>query len=117
MDATGRRRFLPIVLVVATIGYRTDSSRDGFPTTHETLRRVGRRLSETCSERELTAIASRGSEILARLEPSERAALGEGYFRFQVDRPVVVDVAAPIDSVPFWLADRGFRETKLSLVN
>ena len=29
----------------------------------------------------------------------------------------MVDVAAPIDSIPFWLADRGFRETDLSLVN
>jgi hypothetical protein len=117
MDATGRRQFLPIVLVVATIGCWTESSRDSVPSTREVLRRVGRRLSEICSERELTAIASRGSEILARLEPSERAALGEGHFRFQVDRPVVVDVAAPIDSVPFWLADRGFRGTELALVN
>ena len=29
----------------------------------------------------------------------------------------MVDVAAPIESVPFWLADRGFRETGLSLAN
>jgi acid phosphatase type 7 len=117
MDATGRRRFWPIVLAVTTIGCWTESSQHGFPSPLETLRRVGRRLSATHSERELTAIASRGPEILARLEPSERAALGEGYLRFQVDRPVVVNVAAPVGSVPFWLADRGFRETGLSLAN
>jgi hypothetical protein len=117
MDATGRRRYGPIVLVVATIGCWTDSSRDDLPSPRATLRRVGRRLSETGSERELTAIASRGPEILVRLQPPERAALGDGYLRFQVDRPVVVDVAAPVDSVPFWLADRGFRETELSMVN
>ena len=117
MDATGRRRCLSILIVAATIGCRFDSSQDDVPSTRETLRRVGRRLSETCSERALTAIASRGDELLARLERSERAALGEGYVRFQVDRPVVVDVAAPIDSIPFWLADRGFQETDLSLVN
>ena len=29
----------------------------------------------------------------------------------------MVDVAAPIDSVPFWLADRGFEATGLFLVN
>ncbi len=117
MDATGRRRFWSIVLVVATIGCRAKSSPATFPSPRETLRSVGRRLSEVCSERELTAIASRGAEVLARLEPSERAALGEGYLRFQVDRPVLVNVAAPIGSVPFWLADRGFRETEVSLVN
>ncbi len=117
MDATGRRRFLPIVLVVATLGCWIDRSPGGSPRARETLRRVGRRLSAIYSERELTAIASRGPEILARLERSERAALGEGYLRFEVDRPVVVNVAAPIDSVPFWLADRGFRETGLTLMN
>ena len=78
---------------------------------------MGRRLSANGSERELTAIATRGPELLARLERSERAALGAGHLRFRVDRPVVVDVAAPMESAPFWLADRGFRETDLSLAN
>jgi hypothetical protein len=117
MDTTGRRRLLSILIVVGTMGCWVDSSRDGFPSTRETLRGVGRRLSGICSERELTAMASRGPELLARLGRSERLALGEGYLRFRVDRPVVVDVAAPEDSVPFWLADRGFRETDFSLVN
>jgi hypothetical protein len=81
------------------------------------LRAVGRRLSVNVSERELTAIATRGPELLRRLERSERAALGGGYLRFRVDRPVMVDVAAPMGSVPFWLADQRFRETNLSLAN
>jgi hypothetical protein len=117
MDATGRRRLVSIVIVVGTMGCWVDSTRDDFPSTRDTLRGVGRRLSGIYSERELTAIASRGPELLARLERSERVALGRGYLRFRVDRPVLVDVAAPKDSVPFWLADRGFRETGLSLLN
>src|SRR5262249_36915126 len=117
MDASGRRRLLSILIVAGAMGCWVDSARDGFPSTREALRGVGRRLSGICSERELTAMASRGPELLARIERSERLALGEGYLRFRVDRPVVVDVAAPEDSVPFWLADRGFRETDLSLVN
>ena len=68
-------------------------SPDGWPSPEETLRTVGRRLSGSCSEHELTAIATRGAAILDRLEPAERAALGRGYLRFQVDRPVIVDVA------------------------
>lgn len=117
MDRTGWRRFLSIALVAGATGCGGDVSRDDFPSTRETLRRVGRRLSGICSERQLTAIATRGPELLARLNRSERAALGMGYLRFRVDRPVAVDVAAPVDSVPFWLADRGFRETGLSLAN
>ena len=62
----------------ATIGCWIDSSPDDLPSTRETLRAVGRRLSGICSERDLTAIATRGSELLARLERSERAALGAG---------------------------------------
>ncbi len=117
MDVTGRRWVGWILAVVGTIGCWNGPSRDEFPSTRETLRRIGRRLCAICSERELTAIASRGPELLARLDRSERSALGAGYFRFRVDCPVVVDVASPTDSVPFWLADRGFEATGLSLVN
>jgi hypothetical protein len=117
MDVTGRRRTWSVLLVVVATACWIDSSRDKFPSTRETLRTVGRRLSGSCSESELTAIASRGPELLARLERRERAALGAGHCRFRVDHPVVIDVAVPIESVPFWLADRGFRRTELSLVN
>jgi hypothetical protein len=117
MDRTGRRRLLAIAIVVGTMGCWIDPPRDHFPSTRETLRGVGRRLSGLCSERALTAMASRGPDLLARLERSERLALGEGYLRFRVDRPVVVDVAAPGGSVPFWLAERGFRETDRSLAS
>jgi acid phosphatase type 7 len=117
MDATGRRQLFAFLLAIGTAGCWNDASRDRSPPTRETLRTIGRRLSRICSERELTAIASRGSELLARLDQSERTALGAGYVRFRVDRPVIVDLAAPVDSIPFWLAERGFRETDLSLAN
>jgi acid phosphatase type 7 len=117
MDATGWRRVLSILVATGAVACRIDFARDEVPSTRETLRTVGRRLSKNGSERELTAIASSGAELLARLERSERMALGAGHLRFRVDRAVIVDVAAPIDSIPFWLADRGFRETDLSLVN
>ena len=117
MDATGWRRWLSILLLFWASGCGAGTARDKLPSTRETLRKVGHRLSAICSERELTAIASRGGELLRRLDRSERAALGEGYLRFRVDRAVVVDVAAPMDSAPFWLADRGFRETGDTLAN
>src|SRR5206468_1281924 len=75
------------------------------------------RLSRSWSERDLSAMASHGPAILDRLEPAERAALGRGYLRLKVGRPVVVDVAVPINSVPFWLGDQDFRPTNLSLEN
>ena len=38
-------------------------------------------------------------------------------FGFEVDSPVVVDVAVPVKSIPFWIADQGFQATNLSLEN
>ena len=69
------------------------------------------------ARRDLSAIASRGELILGLLHPDERAALARGYLRFKVDSPVVVDVAVPARSVPFWIGDQGFRATDLVLEN
>ncbi len=118
MDAaTWRSRVGLILILGATIGRWSDRSRADFLSTRETLRSIGRRLSGSLSERDLTAMASRESAILDRLEPDERAALGRGYLRFHLDEPAIVEVAAPASSVPFWLRDRGFRETDRVLEN
>ena len=101
----------------ALIGCWTDPSRDEFPTTHETLQAIGRRLSRSWSERDLSAIATRGELLLGLLHPRERAALARGYLRFKVDSAVMVDVAVPVQSVPFWIGDQGFRATDLVLEN
>jgi len=118
MDATSQRGRVRLLLIVAGfIGCGTDPARDEFSTTHETLRAIGRRLSRSRSERDLSAIASRGDLLLGLLHSRERAALARGYFRFKVDSPVVVDVAVPVESVPFWIDDQGFRATDLVLEN
>ena len=88
-----------------------------LPATDVTMRAIGQRLGRSCSERELTAIATRGPDLLGRLRPARARALARGYLRFTVDRPVVVDVAVPVASVPFWIADQGFRATDLVLEN
>jgi hypothetical protein len=88
---------------------------DDLPAPRDTLTAVGKRLSRSKSVGELTTLARRGDRVLAALDRSERDALGRGYLRFRVDRPVVVDVAAPSESVPFWLHDQGFQRTALVL--
>ena len=118
MDAaTWRSRVGLILILGATIGRWSDRSTTESSPTRETLRSIGRRLSGSFSERDLTAMASREAEILDRLEPDERAALGRGYLRFQVDAPAIVEVVAPTSSIPFWLRDRGFRMTDRTLEN
>jgi hypothetical protein len=118
MDAAkGWNRIGLIVVLVATVGRGADPIPGASPSTQEALRTIGRRLSGSCSERELTAIATRAAAILDRLEPAERTALGRGYLRFQLDRPAIVDVGVPSGPVPFWLTDRGFRKTDRTLVN
>ena len=89
---------------------------DRLPPTDLAMHAIGQRLGRSCSERELTALATRGSDLLARLHPRERASLA-GYLRFSVDQPVIVDVAVPRSSTPFWIADQGFRATNLVLEN
>jgi hypothetical protein len=86
-----------------------------LPSAHDTLRAVGRRLSRALSAEELTRLATRGDRVVAALTAAEREALGRGYLRFRVDRPVVVDVAVGAGSVAFWLADQGFRPTGWTL--
>jgi len=108
----GLRLFL---ITAAFTGCWTDPSPDGLPSTRETLRSIGRRLSRSWSEHDLTAIASRGDLVLDRLRPGERSALARGYLRFRVDSPVLLDIAVHAGSIPFWIADRGFRSTSLVL--
>jgi hypothetical protein len=106
-----------LLIVAGVLGCGADDRRDVLPTTHQTLQAIGRRLSRSWSERDLSAIASRGDLILGLLQPHERAELARGYLRFKVDVPVVVDVAAPAGSIPFWVRDRGFRRTDVVLEN
>ncbi len=118
MEDTSRRNRTRLLLMVgAFIGLWTDPPLDQVPTTRETLQAIGLRLSRLKSERELTAIATRGDQLLAVLDPRERAALARGYVRFKVECPVLVDVAVPVKSVPFWVGDRGFQPTNLMLDN
>jgi hypothetical protein len=118
MDVTSASRRGKLLLIAASfIAGSVDARLGPSPPIRDTLQSIGRRLSRSCSEQELAAIASRGEWLLGRLTQRERAVLGRGYLRFQVDSPVIVDVAAPVESVPFWVADQGFHPTHLTLSN
>ncbi len=113
----GAGRILAVAIIAATTAVLGRTTTDDHLSAREAIRRAGIRLGGFESERHLTAMATREADLLARLDPDERSALGSGYLRFRVDRPAIVDVAAPEGSAPFWLADRGFRETERSLTN
>jgi hypothetical protein len=120
MDVTrrrGRSSVFSILIASASIGCWTDSRLDELPTSHQALQAIGRRLSRSWSEHDLSIMASRGRLILERLDGRERAALARGYLRFRVDRPVLVDVAVPTQSIPFWIEDLGFHVTDITLQN
>ncbi len=85
---------------------------EDLPPTAKTVEAVGLRLGRAKAPGELTTIAARGDRVLGSLTRAERSALARGAIRFRVDRPVIIDVAAPVrPSPPFWLADLGFRPT------
>ena len=118
MEVTGGCRRISLALIAsAFIGCGTPPDITQLPSTSQTLQAIGRRLSGSRSEHDLGVISSRSELILAQLDRRERAALAHGYLRFHVDSSVTVDVAVPVKSVPFWIADQDFRATNLSLVN
>ena len=120
MDVTRERHRLTYFLLIAVAFLcrrETEVEIEQLPPTRATLQSIGRRLSGTCSEHELGVIASRTSMLLARLTLEERTALAQGYLRFHAGSPVVVDVAVPERSVPFWIADQNFSATKITLRN
>jgi hypothetical protein len=92
-------------------------STEALPSARETIAEVGKRLGRAKSPGELTEAARAGDRVLRLLARDERDALGRNAIRFRVDRPTVVDIAAPAGSVPFWLADRGFVATGETLHN
>jgi hypothetical protein len=107
-----------LLLLGLLTGCQPTSPRpDALPEVRQTLEAIGRRLSRSMSEARLTEVAQHGSKVLAALSPSERDILARGYLRFQSRVPLIVEVAAPESSVPFWVRDLGFEPTGLSLVN
>jgi hypothetical protein len=118
MEVTRAHVRIRLALIASLLsGCGTGSELAPSPTTRETVQAIGRRLSGAFSERDLSVISSREELVLARLDRSERAALAHGYLRFHVDSSVTVNVAVPVKSIPFWIADQGFRATTLSLEN
>lgn len=115
MDVPGHRRATAaLLLAVSFTGVLHDPDLERL-SPRQVLQHVGRRLSRSMSEDDLTSLATRGDRLLRLLEPAERAALGKNGLRFRIARQAIVFVAAAEESAPFWLADRGFERTTLML--
>jgi hypothetical protein len=104
-----------ILLLAVVAGCQEPAPVESLPGVRRTLDRIGVRLSQIKSERELTTFATRQEAVLALLEPSERSALGRNCVRFHADVPVIVAVASLKGATPFWVEDQGFRLTDLTL--
>ncbi len=97
-----------LLLLGLLAGCQPKSPVDSLPDVFQTLEAVGRRLSGSLSEGKLTTLAAHAPALLAALTAQERDVLGRGYLRFQTKVPVVVEIAAPSDTIPFWIGDQGF---------
>jgi 3',5'-cyclic AMP phosphodiesterase CpdA len=113
-----RKAWLGSFLLPALIaGCQSNSASNLPPDVSETLEAVGRRLSQSLSEAKLTDLATRGPALLAMLTRGERDALGRGLLGFHCRKAIVVEIAAPTSSIPFWISDQGFAATGHSLEN
>jgi hypothetical protein len=118
MDEMMRKvRLGAILLLPLLAGCRQGPAVEALPEASETLEAVGRRLSGSMSEAKLTTLATRGPAVLGVLTGPERDALGRGYLRFHAAVPVIVDVAVPSRSVPFWIGEQGFAPAGATLEN
>ena len=69
MEVTRAHGRIGLALIAsALIGCGTRCDVAQLPATRETLQAIGRRLSRSCSERELSVIASRAELILGQLD-------------------------------------------------
>lgn len=107
--------FLLLASLVA--GCRSREPVESLPNAPDTLRAAGERLGQALSESRLTSAVQDGQEVLSLLNARERDALARGYLRFLVSVPVVVEVAAPAASVPYWLEDQAFERSDIRLEN
>ncbi len=118
MESTRRQSRVGLVLFIASFaGLPINSPVAPFASTDDALVALGRRLSRSKSDVELSALASHGDALVRLLEPAERSALARGYLHFRVNSPVVVWVAVPVSSVPFWIHDLGFEPDEMVLAN
>src|SRR5262245_5459716 len=109
MDRQLNRRAIGVLtLTLAVFGCQDRTPVEKLPSASETLAAAGKRLSHSHSVHELTDLARDGNRVLASLTRPERDALGRNYLRFRIARSAVVEVAAPVGSIPFWLNDQGF---------
>src|SRR5208282_1872223 len=106
-----------LLLLGLLAGCQPKSSVDSPPDVSQTLEAVGRRLSGSLPEGKLTTLATHAPELLSALNARERDVLGRGYLIFHTRVPVVVEVAAPSNSVPFWIDDQGFVPIGPTLAN
>jgi len=98
-------------------GCQPKTSVDSLPDVSQTLEAAGRRLSGSLSEGRLATLATHAPELVAVLNARERDVLGRSYLRFQTRVPMVVEVAAPSNAVPFWIDDQGFVASGTTLTN
>ncbi len=105
--------------LAAWVGVRSSQPRGTYPAPsfEQTLDRIKKRLAQSHSCEELAEMARSSTKILARLQSAERSDLGRGLLAFRVEKPSVVWIAAPESSIPFWLFDQGFTNTKTVLIN
>ena len=86
-----------------------------LPGVAETLVRVGKRLGASLTPEALERLGADEPLLVRRLRTDEREPLARGYLRFRVDRPSIIEIAAPAGRPPFWIRDGGFVETGRTL--
>ena len=116
----GRPQLFRVLLFLICLGsggcHPGGESENSVPVA-ETMAGIARRLSERQSLATLNYLATDGSALLKTLTRSERDHLGRDYLKISIGAPATVFVAAPADSIPFWLEDQGFEATTTRLEN
>lgn len=116
---TLKNHYAVLIALIAGIIFASGVTAHEFPSVHDVVAGARERLSNAMPLEELNKLSI--DQIVAQLTEEERQVLGASHVRFEVNVPVRVYVlidskftkSDPVE--PFWLKERGFEETTLSL--
>ena len=114
---------LLLLLFTATLGCSCQGSAskkvsgDGLQITEQTRDHVLQRIISAYSPEELNKLNS--EQILALLSKEERAVFADLHWRFVTNKPALVSVMRhnKQETIPFWLTEKGFLKTQLTVTN
>ena len=110
------RSFFASLVLLTLVALPVSAHVGEHPSVHDTVAGIVKRLTESFDAEKLRSLEP--EDVLGIVTEEERHVLATEHLTFSVNAPVVVSVIRDMRRTdePFWLEERGFRQTKLRVV-